>query len=101
MFASATKQVYVHSDNETKTNFGGVHGDLIWQGRQWSVTSIGMEERTGRYHIDVQNLKSNDHISNYGWLNHMQSKGWVDMPDFLAAYAIARLFHLNNGEDFK
>lgn len=67
-------------------------GPILWQGRQWAVTSYGLEARDGRYPINSRNL-SELAPGEHGLIRHMASKPWVDLPDFVAALAVARMFH--------
>ena len=61
---------------------------IYWTGRQWAVTSYGVECRDGTYSIDKYRLWENTH--GHSWEDHMAEKGWVDMPDFRQAMAFAR-----------
>ena len=61
---------------------------LLWRGRQWAVTSYGIECRDGTYAIAKDRLWEND--KKYGWVRHMTGKAWVDLPDFAEALRIAR-----------
>jgi hypothetical protein len=66
---------------------------VIWQGRQWAVTTYGVEPRDGgAYVIERTRLWENE--TTYGWVNHIGMKGpWVDLPDFAEALKIARRVH--------
>jgi len=61
---------------------------IYWKGRQWAVTSYGIEARDGKYHIEGKRVweDSNGH----GWVDHMEEKEWVDLPDFVEALRLAR-----------
>ena len=37
---------------EAVANRGEPLSEIWWQGRQWTVTSYGLEARDGRYHIE-------------------------------------------------
>ena len=60
-------------------------GKIIWKGKQWAVTSRGIEARSGQYLIPADELPMRPHT----WIHHMQEKNWVDMMDFTLAFAIA------------
>jgi hypothetical protein len=61
---------------------------IYWQGRQWAVTSHGLENRDGTYAIDKSRLWEQE--DDYGWVRHMAEKVWVDLPDFAEALRIGR-----------
>lgn len=72
---------------------------IIWKGRQWAVTTYGIECCDGKhYEIEKDNLISG---KNYSWIEHMALKDWVDLPDFTAALGVAFLFHLHRGGQTK
>jgi len=47
----------------------------FWQGRQWAVTSYGVECRDGTYCVEKDRLWEND--EDHSWVHHMAEKGWV------------------------
>jgi hypothetical protein len=57
---------------------------IKWQGRQWSVTSFGIEKRDGCYAIPFDRLEA------LNWISHLAGKIWIDLPDFAEALRIAR-----------
>jgi hypothetical protein len=61
---------------------------VIWQGRQWAVTSYGVECLTNSYHIAASRLWEDE--KQYGWVRQMAPKIWVDLCDFAEALRIAR-----------
>jgi hypothetical protein len=60
----------------------------FWQGRQWAVTSYGVECRDGTYRVEKDRLWEND--EDHSWVHHMAEKNWVDLPDFAEALRVAR-----------
>jgi hypothetical protein len=61
---------------------------IYWQGRQWAVTSYGIECRDGTYAIDRKRIWENE--DSYGWVVHLSGKGWTDLADFAETLRIAR-----------
>lgn len=61
---------------------------VYWKGRQWAVIGYGVEARDGKYVIEGSRVweDSNGH----GWVEHMDEKTWVDLPDFVEALRLAR-----------
>jgi hypothetical protein len=57
---------------------------IRWTGRQWAVTSFGVERRDGTYSIH------NDRLESIEWISHLASKRTVDLEDFAEALRIAR-----------
>lgn len=66
--------------------------DTIWmRGRQWAVTSYGMEALNGLYAIDVDRL-----LGGVQYLpHHMHGKTWVDIDDFAVVFCVAVAMHTN------
>jgi hypothetical protein len=64
---------------------------ILWKGRQWAVTTYGLEERAGQYHVQKSRLWKDE--ANYGWVQHMSEKPWCDLADFTEALRIARSVH--------
>jgi hypothetical protein len=58
-----------------------------WSGSQWEVTRDGLEAMDTGYLIDGERLGELD------WLRHMSGKSWVDIEDFIAAFAVALVVH--------
>jgi hypothetical protein len=57
---------------------------ILWQGRQWLVTTYGIEAKDCSYSI------ARHRLDDPYWLDHMTEKEWVDVDDFAAALHIAR-----------
>lgn len=70
---------------------GEALNDIWWQGRQWAVTSYGIEARNGKYVIEKSRLA--EEIETWGWLQHMNDKDWVDIDDFATAWLVAMTLH--------
>jgi hypothetical protein len=78
-------------DRAEVTVRGDPLSDLWWQGRQWAVTSFGLECRDGTYYIDAHRLAED--IDTHGWPAHVSEKNWVDVEDFLTAWLVALSMH--------
>lgn len=61
---------------------------IFWTGRQWAVTSYGVEARDGTYPVAKDRLWEDN--EGYGWVDHLSEKDWVDLPDFVEALRLAR-----------
>jgi hypothetical protein len=57
---------------------------IRWQGRQWAVTTYGVERRDGTYAISFDRLEVRQ------WIQHLAGKTSVDLSDFAEALRIAR-----------
>ncbi len=64
---------------------------IFWQGRQWAVTSYGVECRDGTYFIEKERLSEDE--GEFGWVRHLSEKIWIDLPDFAEALRLARASH--------
>ncbi len=67
----------------------------IWGlGRQWAVTSHGIEARDGTYAIAKGRLRE-DHAREHphSWIAHLSVKSWIDIDDFATAYFVAIAMH--------
>jgi hypothetical protein len=82
---------YLHDSSPVEAT-AEILGPILWQGRQWAVTSFGLEARDGRYPISARHL-SELAPGELGLIANMSIKPWVDLPDFVAALAVARMFH--------
>ncbi|MGK5062234.1 hypothetical protein [Janthinobacterium sp. LB3P112] len=60
---------------------------VYWKGRQWAVTSYGIEARDGKYVIEGSKVWEDD---GHGQIKHMAEKEWVDLSDFVEALRLAR-----------
>jgi hypothetical protein len=81
----------LYRDNRQVRCRGQKLGKIIWQGRQWAVTSDGLECRDGTYAIEKDRLWEDE--KDWGWVNHMAEKNWIDIIDFAEALRIARGHH--------
>ena len=61
---------------------------IYWTGRQWAVTTHGIEARDGKYQI--AGSRAWEETSGHGWIEHMEEKDWVDIHDFAEALRLAR-----------
>jgi hypothetical protein len=61
---------------------------VYWMGRQWAVTSYGVEARDGTYPIEARRIWEDN--EGWGWVHQMEEKNWVDLPDFVEALRLAR-----------
>jgi hypothetical protein len=66
--------------------------EVWWSGRQWAVTSHGIERRNGCYTIASERLGEGADTQ-YGWPAHMSGKSWIDIDDFMTAWLIALTLH--------
>lgn len=64
-------------------NLGERLHPIIWKGRQWAVTTYGIECRNGLYHIQKHRIRESN--NGHGWVDHMSEKTWVDIDDFKEA----------------
>ncbi len=79
-------------DDEGYNENGLLEGEVeLWRNSQWRVTSIALEDASGRtscpYWIPVQQLHWD------GLQEHMAKKTWVDIGLFNEAMAKARELH--------
>ena len=77
-----------HCRNHVRVRGERLSRPVLWRGRQWAVTRLGLECRDGTYFIAADRLDENE--AQYGWVRHMSGKNWVDLPDFAEALRIAR-----------
>lgn len=72
-----------------------VRGDALdpvwWRGRQWAVTSRGIEALDGTYIVDAARLTLG--IDNHSWPEQMADKTWVDVDEFATAWMVALVLH--------
>ncbi len=62
---------------------------VYWIGRQWAVTSYGIERRDGNYVIEAARYECQPEPE-YSWVRHMAGKTSVDLLDFAEALRIGR-----------
>lgn len=67
-------------------------GKIVKQFGTWAVTEYGLECLAHYYPIDRERIFSKDKAT-WDWPRHMSTKRWIDMSDFLDAYASAREYH--------
>jgi hypothetical protein len=87
--------------DESVENRGDSLSEVWWQGRQWAVTSHGIEARDGCYVIEGSRL--NEVRGKTGapdWPLHMAAKTWVDRDDFCTAFLVGLALH-GHGKVFK
>jgi hypothetical protein len=83
----------LYHDTEPVRRLGEKLHRIRWQGRQWAVTSYGIEARDGTYPIAKDRLWHNEDTRQGGWICHMAEKNWVDIFDFAEALRIGRHIH--------
>lgn len=64
-------------------NVGTALAPIVWSGRQWAVTTRGLEARNGMYTIDGADLWGDV-------MRDMATKVWVDLRDLAEALRIGR-----------
>lgn len=87
LIASATEPVPLRGD---------ALDEVWWQGRQWAMTSFGLERRDGTYPIEADRLYERPYHDGYlawCWPLHMAGKCWIDIHDFCTAFAVALALH--------
>lgn len=70
--------------------------EIWWRGRQWAVTSYGIECLDGTYSFEAKQLAEGLHGSGpveASWCVGMAEKGWVDVDDFATAWLVALSLH--------
>jgi hypothetical protein len=71
--------------------------EVYWAGRQWCVTDYGLETITpDSYYIaasELGELTSGIASVTAERFRHVSEKGWVDVEDFAAAFAVALEVH--------
>lgn len=68
--------------------------EVWWQGRQWAVTTYGIERRDGTYAIEADRLAEDDIVPGVpDWPQHLAEKRDTDLADFLTAYVVAVALH--------
>jgi hypothetical protein len=67
----------------------------IWRGRQWRVTDHSITTiRSRKPYVPEYTIYfgRNMHMAVTTWPEHMAEKVWVDLEDFISAYAVACAF---------
>jgi hypothetical protein len=70
--------------------------EIWWRGRQWAVTSYGVECLDGTYSFETKRLADGLHGSgpvDASWCVQMAEKGWVNVDDFATAWLVALSLH--------
>jgi hypothetical protein len=84
-----------HGTNEVRLRSDPLSEPIYWQGRQWAVTSYGIECRDGTYTIAANRLTEEllqEHP--WTWVGQLGDKPeWVDLEDFTTAYFVACTIH--------
>jgi hypothetical protein len=62
---------------------------IFWEGREWAVTSRGIERRDGKYFIAANRLWEGE--STHCWIRNMEENESVDLQDFAIALILARI----------
>lgn len=86
------------SKDRVKSRADRLH-PIWWQGKQWAVTSAGIECRDGTYYIAKDRLDqerqglNNTSTGMPDWILHTAAKDWVDIDDFATAFIVALVLH--------
>lgn len=56
---------------------------VLYRGRQWAVTTYGIERLDQQYIIPKKNIKTVHAPYNWDWRRHMSQKDGVNVDDFL------------------
>ena len=76
------------SSTDVRVTGEALQEPIYWKGRQWAVTSYGIEARDGKYPIKGERVWEDN--EGHGWVEHMAEKEWVDLSDFVEALRLAR-----------
>jgi len=85
-------QAIVYDASEVKCRAESLD-EIWWQGRQWAVTTFGLEKRDGTYAIEANRLTKGLEDDDSTWVQHMGGKSWIDLEDFTTALFIAIAMH--------
>jgi hypothetical protein len=90
----AERHAIIHDENEVHLR-GKALQDVWWQGRQWAVTSRGIECRDGAYYIEAKRLcEAHNEVAPWSWIAALGDKPeWVDISDFATAFHVAVAMH--------
>jgi hypothetical protein len=71
------------------------HLDTVWWlGKQWAVTSYGIEQLDGTYVIEAHRLAEGlEREHPHGWPAQVTGKTWCDPDDFCTAWLVAIVLH--------
>ncbi|MBN6824119.1 hypothetical protein JRF84_31630 [Methylobacterium organophilum] len=70
---------------------GPLGGEPWWVGRQWAVTSYGIEALDGSYPIEASRFAED--LPQWSWIRQLGEKEWCDLADFVTAYMVAIALH--------
>ena len=70
---------------------GTAPATIWWRGKQWAVTSYGVELLNGTYAIEGNRLA--DAAGSWPVPLHMSEKKWVDNDEFVTAWMVGLLLH--------
>lgn len=86
-------------DHSVVTVRGEPLADIWWRGRQWAVTSYGIECLDGTYYIEKSRLTEN--MADYPWPRHLSEKEWCDSDEFATAFMVALVLHGYGRQDVR
>jgi len=75
-----------------KIEYGKREYRMLWQGRQWAVTTFGIERRDGGYTIAANRLREGLGIG-WSWIGQIGEKDWADIKDFASCFYVAVAMH--------
>jgi len=71
--------------------------EIIWRGRQWAVTTYGMETLGEPYHYHFEAERLGERMlaeeDILDWPFHLAEKDWLDVDDFMTAFLVALAVH--------
>lgn len=65
--------------------------EIWWRGKQWAVTSRGIEARDGTYFIAAHRLMES--FEEWPWPRQLSEKEWCDIDDFCTAFMVGLVLH--------
>jgi hypothetical protein len=88
------RHAVIHDENNGRLRGEALH-EVWWQGRQWAVTSYGIECLDGSYYIEAKRLcKEHNQEHPWSWIAQLGEKPeWVDISDFATAFYVAVAMH--------
>jgi len=66
-------------------------GEIWWRGKQWAVTSEGIEKLDGTYPILAKRLL--EEFEDWPWPRQLSEKSWCDSDEFATAFMVALVLH--------